>query len=118
MTARAARLRVSCWSHKASDQPGPKDHHEIADLRTAVRPLPQSVVAPSSGPEVREMTYRWKLDCDDYLRNCLSAHANCQLSMRQRLVAELHVRECITCETSLFEERSVKGLVRNTLAGC
>jgi hypothetical protein len=61
------------------------------------------------------MTYRWKLDCDDYLRNYLSAHADAQLSMRQRLVAELHVRECLTCETSLFEERSVKGLVRNTL---
>ena len=62
-----------------------------------------------------EITYWWKLDCDDYLRNYLSAHADSELSMRAHRVAELHVRECLTCETTLLEERSVKALVRNAL---
>ena len=72
--------------------------------------------AVGKGSYVRAST-KWgqALDCDKYLRNYLSAHADFQLSPGQRRAAELHVRECRACEMSLFEERSVKALVRNTL---
>src|SRR6516164_10164214 len=55
------------------------------------------------------------MDCNRYLSNYLSAHADCQLTIRQRRVAGLHVRRCRVCQCCLFEERSLKALVRHTL---
>ena len=62
------------------------------------------------------LTYRYRtLDCNRYLSNYLSAHADCQLTIRQRRVAGLHVRQCRACRCRFFEERSLKALVRHTL---
>ena len=71
--------------------------------------------AVGKGSYVRESTKRGQaLDCDKYLRNYLSAHADFQLSPGQRRAAELHVRECRACGYCLFEERYVKAMVHHT----
>ena len=55
------------------------------------------------------------MDCDDYLRDYLSAHADSQLTMREQGLADLHVRRCRVCRGDLVEERKLKTLVPRTL---
>jgi hypothetical protein len=49
------------------------------------------------------------------MSNYLSAQADRQLTIQQRRIADLHVRGCRACQRCLFEERSLKALVRHTL---
>jgi hypothetical protein len=55
------------------------------------------------------------LDCDEYLANYLSAHADCELSAGWQRAADEHVRGCLACRYCLFDERYVKAMVHRTL---
>ena len=55
------------------------------------------------------------MNCDDYLEDYLSAHADSQLTMREQGLADRHVRRCRVCRGYLVEERVLKALVRRTL---
>ena len=55
------------------------------------------------------------MDCDDYLRDYLSAQADSQLTVREQGFADLHLRRCRVCRCYLVEERVLKALVRRTL---
>jgi Putative zinc-finger len=52
------------------------------------------------------------VDCDAYIANCLSAHADGELSGAELHAAVQHVAGCDACRARLAEERAVKTLVR------
>lgn len=52
------------------------------------------------------------MDCNEYVDKFLSAHADGELTSRERRFAENHLGGCPACRTLLAEERSLKVLVR------
>jgi hypothetical protein len=53
-----------------------------------------------------------KLDCQRYINDYLAAHADGELTTRERNDADAHVRSCAECRRRLADERSLKALVR------
>jgi anti-sigma factor RsiW len=54
-----------------------------------------------------------KLDCREYISEYLSAHADNELTARERSSADEHVAKCASCRARLVEERSLKALIRS-----
>jgi len=54
-----------------------------------------------------------KLDCREYISEYLSAHADSELTARDRSSADEHVAKCAACRARLVEERSLKALIRS-----
>jgi anti-sigma factor RsiW len=53
-----------------------------------------------------------KLDCQKYIDDYLAAHADGELTTRERNDADAHVRVCAVCRGRLADERTLKALVR------
>ena len=60
-----------------------------------------------------ESLSRTKLDCREYISEYLSAHADSELSARERSHADEHVAKCAACRARLVEERSLKASIRS-----
>jgi len=53
-----------------------------------------------------------KLDCREYISEYLSAHADNELTARDRSSADEHVAKCASCRARVVEERSLKASIR------
>src|SRR5579863_6956419 len=52
------------------------------------------------------------LNCGEYIDEYLAAHADGELSMRERRAADEHVGGCSRCRAQLADERALKALIR------
>jgi hypothetical protein len=56
------------------------------------------------------------VNCGDYIRDCLSAHADGELAGGELRAAEEHVAGCAECREQLAEERAIKAALRRHAA--
>jgi len=55
---------------------------------------------------------RGTLNCTDYLRNYLSAHADYELTGKERRLADEHISRCASCHLKRLEQLAIKTIIR------
>jgi hypothetical protein len=56
------------------------------------------------------------LNCAEYLREYVAAHADNELTSRSQRIIERHLRACIGCYASFVEQTVLKALVRQNVS--
>ncbi|MBV8770837.1 MAG: zf-HC2 domain-containing protein [Deltaproteobacteria bacterium] len=68
--------------------------------------------SPGSRFEILLRCRVYPMNCDEYVGQFLSAHADDELTVTERLLVEKHLHDCPSCRARLVEEHALKAHVR------